>query len=295
MPEDVIGKTIYPGGADGDKGGRWVPPKWYADLCKKCESSPDKQHVLFIDEVTNARETTQSLIYHVALEKSIAQGVGKLPDNAVVVLAGNSKEESGAAYNMPAPLFRRLSHVYLKPDIPEWLEWASERSKKYPKEEERTNIHPLVSGFVATYGKQVFYSEYDEENPSDFALDPRKWEKVSDKIYANKGVLRRELLAADIGDDLSKTFLEYAKNPPLSLEEVLEGEYTERDIPQKQGARYALVMGLRHASPKQVGKVREFIESHLGAENREIFDSVWVGKDDAKALHMAKLRSDRGR
>ena len=105
LPEDVIGKTIYPNGveADGASGGVWVPPKWYTDLCRKCETEPDKQHVLFIDEVTNARETTQSLIYHVALEKSIAQGVGKLPNNAVVVLAGNSKEESGAAYNMPAP------------------------------------------------------------------------------------------------------------------------------------------------------------------------------------------------
>ena len=296
LPEDVIGKTIYPNGvgADGASGGVWVPPKWYTDLCRKCDTEPDKQHVLFIDEVTNARETTQSLIYHVALEKSIAQGVGKLPNNAVVVLAGNSKEESGAAYNMPAPLFRRLSHSYLNLNIPEWLEWGSEHSKSHPEDPDRLNIHPLVASFVATYGQQVFYSEYDEEDPAKFALDPRKWEKVSDKIYANKGVLRREILEADIGSDLAKTFLAYAKNPPLSLEEVIEGEYTEEDIPMGQDARLALALSLRHATPKQVGKVRQFVDTQLGAENRAIFDSVWMGNDDTRALHIAALQNSKG-
>ena len=296
LPEDVIGKTIYPNGvgADGASGGVWVPPKWYTDLCRKCETEPDKQHVLFIDEVTNARETTQSLIYHVALEKSIAQGVGKLPNNAVVVLAGNSKEESGAAYNMPAPLFRRLSHIYLDLNIQDWLEWGSEHSKSHPEDPDRLNIHPLVASFVATYGRQVFYSEYDEENPGKFALDPRKWEKVSDKIYANKGVMRREILEADIGPDLAASLLFYAENPPLSLEEVIEGEYTRKDIPQGQDARLALALSLRHATPKQVGKVRQFVETQLGAEYRAIFDSVWVGKDDTRAMQIATLHNLKG-
>lgn len=296
LPEDVIGKTIYPNGvgSDGASGGVWVPPKWYTDLCRKCETEPDKQHVLFIDEVTNARETTQSLIYHVALEKSIAQGVGKLPNNAVVVLAGNSKEESGAAYNMPAPLFRRLSHIYLDLNIQDWLEWGSEHSKSHPEDPDRLNIHPLVASFVATYGQQVFYSEYDEENPGKFALDPRKWEKVSDKIYANKGVMRREILEADIGPELAASLLSYAKNPPLSLEEVVEGEYTSEDIPQGQDARLALALSLRHATPKQVGKVRQFLETQLGAENRAIFDSVWVGKDDTRAMQIATLHNLKG-
>ena len=297
LPEDVIGKTIYPNGVGGEGSaeGVYVPPKWYTDLCKKCTTEPDKKHVLFIDEVTNARETTQSLIYHVALEKSIAQGVGKLPDNAVVVLAGNSKEESGASYNMPAPLFRRLSHIYLDIDIQDWLEWGSEKSKKHPEDPNRMNIHPLVSSFVATYGKKVFYSEYDEENPEKFALDPRKWEKVSDKIYANNGVMRREILEADIGPELSANLLAYAKNPPLSLEDIIEGDYSQYDIPRDRDAKLALTLSLRYADSKQVGKVRQFVNTYLGAENRAIFDSVWAGKDDAKVLQLANMQKNGGR
>ena len=296
LPEEVIGKTRYPDGKAGNKaeGGVWAPPRWYTDLCEKCDKEPDKPHVLFIDEVTNARETTQSLIYHIVLERSIAQGVGKLPENAVVILAGNSKEESGAAYNMPAPLFRRLSHMHLDLNIPEWLEWGSERNSKYPNDPNRLNIHPLVSSFVATYGRQVFYSEYNEEEPVQFALDPRKWERVSDKIYANGGGITKELLRADIGPELTETFAAYANNPPLSLEEVMKGEYGNSDIPNTQDARLALALNLRHASEKEVGTVREFIKGKLGAEMLSVFDSVWVGKDDARAVQIANLHMQQG-
>ena len=50
LPEDVIGKTIYPNGvgADGASGGVWVPPKWYTDLCRKCETEPDKQRASYL-------------------------------------------------------------------------------------------------------------------------------------------------------------------------------------------------------------------------------------------------------
>jgi hypothetical protein len=292
LPEDVIGKTIYPNGvqADGNFSGIFVAPKWYVDICKKCEAEPEKNHILFIDEITNARETTQSLIFHIVLEKSIAPGVGKLPENSVVVLAGNNKEESGAAFNMPAPLFRRLSHIYLDLNIMDWLLWGSELSKKYHNVPNRLNIHPLISNFVATYGEQVFYSVYDEENPQKFALDPRKWEKVSDKIYACQGVVRPELLETDVGPEISNYIMAFAKNPPLTLAEVLDGDYSKDDVPQNYDAKLALTLNLRHVEPKDMRKVRKFIEKYLGPENLAIFDSIWVGKDESRAIQISKAR-----
>lgn len=247
--------------------------------------------MLFIDEVTNARPTTQSLIFHITLKKSISPSKGKLPDNAVVVLAGNSKEESGAAYNMPEPLFRRMcGHIYLEADVPEWLEWASEKSRKHPEDPERLNIHPLVSSFVGTYGRDVFYSSYDEENPQQWAMDPRGWEQVSDIIYDNKGIIRRELLESKMGRELAAGLLAYAQNPPLSLEEIINGEYSRQDIPEGHDARLALTMNLRHVDEKNVGKVRSFIAQNLGQENRAVFDSLWIGKNDERALQIAQMQ-----
>ena len=290
LPEQFDGKTVYPIGTTGETKAFWEPPLWYKDLCRKCETEPEKKHILFIDEVTNVRETVQTYLYPLVEERSLSHGgVGKLPDNAVVVLAGNSVEESSGAYNMPEPLFTRLAHFYLDYDLKDWLEWGSEPSTSHPEDPERLNIHPLVASFVATYGQQVFHLKYNEENPGKFALNPRVWEKVSNKIYARKGVIRMEELSPYIGEDIAKSFFAYAENPPLSLEEVIEGEYTREDIPQGQDARLALALSLRQATPKQVGKVRQFVESQLGPENRAIFDSVWIGKDDARAVQIAGL------
>lgn len=311
LPEDIVGKVLYPSGmskplavgrADGEDAfsgpenhdglnarGEWVAPDWYAELVKKCNAEPNRQHVLFIDEITNAKPTTQSLIFHIVLKKSISPSKGKLPKNAVVVLAGNDKQDSGAAYNMPSPLFRRMpGHIYLKLNLPEWLEWASEKSARYPGNSKRMNVHPLVSSFLATY-PNAFYSAYDEENPPQFAIDPRGWEQVSDIIYDNNNVIRRELLENKIGPDNAAALMAFAREPMLSLDDVVNGNYGPNDIPEGASQRLACALNMRHATPRQVGVVRKFIRENLGAENLAIFDSLWVGGDDERALQISQM------
>ena len=150
------------------------------------------------------------------------------------------------------------------------------------------NIHPLVSSFVATYGQKVFYSSYDEEDPKQWAIDPRGWEQVSDIIYDNKGYIRRELLESKMGPELAYNMMAYAQNPPLSLEDVVNGEYSNEDIPYGHDARLALTLSLRHTDGRQIGRVKQFIRKYLGSENEAIFDSLWIGENDEKALQIAQ-------
>lgn len=286
LPEEVIGKTIYPNN-DKTKAGTWVPPAWYVDLCEKCEREPDKQHVLFIDEITNVKPSEQSLVFHLVLNNSIGPNVGKLPNNVVVVAAGNSKEESEAAYNMPEPLFRRFDgHIELRPDVQLWLEWGSEPSDKGA---DRLKVHPLVSAFVGAYGKQVFYSPYDSEEPPKFAIDPRGWEQVSDIIYDNKGLIAKELIENKVGKEIAATFVAFAQTPPLMVEDVIEHNYDYNDIPSQFDAKYALALSLRSANVEEIKQVREFIAKELGAEILSMFDLVWVGDDNEKAIALAGL------
>ena len=112
LPEEIIGKT----GTEGRQS-FWIEPTWYTRIKEVCQKDPDHNHVLFIDELTNVDSNEQSLVFHLVLSRSIDGSIGKLPENCVVVAAGNSPEESEAAYNMPEPLFRRFeAHIELKPD-----------------------------------------------------------------------------------------------------------------------------------------------------------------------------------
>lgn len=286
LPEEVIGKTIYPNN-DKTTAGTWVPPAWYTDLCDKCAREPDKNHVLFIDEITNVRPSEQSLVFHLVLNNSIGPNIGLLPKNAVVVAAGNSKEESEAAYNMPEPLFRRFDgHIELKLDIQQWLEWGSEPSKKGNG---RLKIHPLVSNFVGTYSNQVFYSPYDSEEPPKYAIDPRGWEQISDIIYDNNGVIAKELIENKVGKAIATSFVAFAGTPPLMVEDVISGNYDQSDIPSQFDAKYAVALSLRSANMGEIQKVREFIGKNLGNEILSMFDAVWVGDDSEKAICIANL------
>lgn len=307
LPEDIVGKVRYPNGnieplmtprETGEDaieklngGGVWVPPDWYNELTRKCATEPNKPHVLFIDEVTNAKPTTQSLIFHIVLKKSISPSKGKLPANAVVVLAGNDKQESGAAYNMPAPLFRRMSgHIRLEYNLPEWLEWASEKSRKHPKAPSRLNAHPLIAQFLAA-NPQAFYSNYNEENPEQWAIDPRGWEQISDIIYDNGNTIRRELIENKIGQENAAALMAFAHEPMITLDDVVNGTYDARDIPKNADLRLATTLGLRHADTRQVKSVRQFIQKYLGAENLAIFDSLWVGQDAERAIQITQMQS----
>ena len=278
LPEEVIGKTIFPN-HDTAKESLWMPPVWYTNLCQKCEAEPEKNHVLFIDEITNVKPAEQSLVFHLVLNRSIGPNIGQLPENVVVVAAGNNKQESEAAYNMPEPLFRRFEgHVYLEADVKEFITWgAGLRKDGLPK------IHPLVSRFVATYS-EAFYSAYDSEDPPKYALDPRGWEQVSNIIYSNKGVLSRQLLENKVGANIAANLIEFARSNFITLENVLNGDYISSDIPARYDAQLALAYSLVIVDEEHVQTVRKFIAKNLSAEILSAFDYKWVGDNEERAI-----------
>lgn len=281
LPEEVIGKTIYPNG-DISNPSVWMSPVWYTNLCNLCEKEPDKNHVLFIDEITNVKPSEQSLVYNLVLTRSIGPNIGKLPKNVVVVAAGNTKQESEAAYNMPEPLFRRFEgHVEIIPDIISWLEWGAGESGKG---EGRLKIHPLVANFVAAFSEQVFYSPYDSEEPPKFAIDPRGWEQVSDIIYDNNGVIAQELIENKIGAEIAQSFVFFAEQNTISVEDIVKGKIYENDIPQKIDEQYAFLYTLRFCTEEQFPKVLEFVKKNFYTELAALFVKIWVGNSAERAI-----------
>ena len=65
-PETLNGKSIVVDGELKD-----VPPEWYINLCKKCEEEPDKDHILFFDEITNATPAIQGFAFNIILDKKV--------------------------------------------------------------------------------------------------------------------------------------------------------------------------------------------------------------------------------
>ncbi len=206
-PDSLNGKSVY----DASTGKMIdVPPSWYKKTVEKCKSEPDKVHLVFFDELTNALPSMQGMAFNIILDREV-NGKWKLPKNARVVAAGNDYKDSLAASKMAEPLFNRFAHVYINTKVDDWLKWAmdEEKCQKLDYEEcEYEEIHPAIISYIEyknNRGINVLRTTFNGVIPN---ADPRKWDMASKVLYKTN---KPEMLRALIGEDLTRDFIKYLK------------------------------------------------------------------------------------
>lgn len=268
-PESLNGKSVY-----NQQTGEMmdVKPSWLRKLEEKCEKEPDRLHIVFFDEITNALPSIQGIAFNIVLDREV-NGVWKLPENARIVAAGNDMKDSLAANQLAEPLFNRFAHVYIKTTTESWLKWASEN-----------NIHPAIYAYIAFKQGETLRSKYDGEKPN---ADPRKWEMASKMLYSTG---RPEMLRALVGEDITREFVQFCNQQVITLDDVINENYTDRDIEVLNTAeRYTTTMGLSRVDNTNLEKVRSFVTG-LGAEFVAIFDALWTHGDESKLERLAEAK-----
>lgn len=251
-PDSLNGRSVY-NQATGEMID--IPPTWYRKLKDKCEAEPDKFHVIFFDEINNALPSIQGMAFNIVLDREV-NGVWRLPENARVVAAGNDMQDSLAANQIAAPFFNRFAHVYINTTTEKWLKWARDNK-----------IHPAIYSYIAYKNGETLRSPYDGVKPN---ADPRKWEMASRMLYTTG---QPEMLRALIGEDITDEFVQFCNQPVITLEDVLNGNYSDREIEDMDTAeRYATTVGLSQAKNDEIPAARDFV-SKLGEEFRAVFDS----------------------
>ena len=268
-PESLNGKSVYNAQTSEMMD---VKPSWLKKLEEKCEKESDRLHVVFFDEITNALPSIQGIAFNIVLDREV-NGIWKLPENARIVAAGNDMKDSLAANQLAEPLFNRFAHVYIKTTTESWLKWASEH-----------NIHPAIYSYIAYKKGETLRSKYDGEKPN---ADPRKWEMASKMLYATG---RPEMLRALVGEDITREFVGFCNQQVITLDDVINGNYTDRDIQALNTAeRYATTMGLSQVDDANLEKVRNFVTG-LGAEFGAIFDALWTHGDENKLERIVEAK-----
>ena len=279
-------------GLAGEKGGKEVhiKPPWLEELEEKCKDEPDKIHILFLEELTNASPVMQSKAYGIALDKKVA-GRWKLPENARVVAAGNELEDSLVANEMAEPLYDRFAHVNIETTKENWLEWAVTPESYYSRldyikeETKRPKIHPAIYGYISLKGDEVLRTPYNKEHPQPHA-DPRRWKMASDMLYASNNP---STLKAIVGEDLTRDFIAFCQIPTISIEDVLKGNYTEDEIKEMDiGMKLATISGLVAVDTENMPKIREFAKK-LGPEMCKKFEIQWTHGDEDRLEQLQEL------
>ena len=267
-----------------------VKPSWLMKIEEKCEAEPNKIHIIFFDELTNALPSIQGMAFNIILDGEV-NGKWKIPANARIVAAGNDLNDSLAANQMAEPLFNRFAHVYIQTTVDSWLKWASTPKEKYERleykeEEQESKIHPSIYAYIAykSYsGHDVLRTPYTGDKPN---ADPRKWEMASKILYKTK---QPEMLRALIGEELTRDFIAFARQQVISVEDVISHNYSERDLEMDISQKFATAVGLSSVDDEHFEEVREFMKQ-VGAEPRAAFEAMWTHKDEKRLERLAELQ-----
>ena len=206
----------------------WAPP---VELPTQEFASKYNHIILFLDEMNSAPPSVQAAAYQLILNRRV--GTYHLPDNVIVVAAGNREADKGVTYRMPAPLANRFVHLELRVDFDDWFQWAV-----------ANKIHKDVVGYIS-FAKQDLY-DFDPKTASRSFATPRSWSFVSELLEDDIGEnTLSDLVSGAVGEGTGVKFMAHRKiagrmpNPT----DILAGKVKELKV-KEISAMYSLTVSL---------------------------------------------------
>lgn len=183
--------------------------------------------VVFLDELNAAPPLVQAACYQLILDRRLGEYV--LPEEWVLVAAGNRESDRAVTHRMPSPLANRLVHLDFDPDVEDWLLWAKgagidARLRAFLR------FRPgLLHVFDPARGEKAFPS-------------PRSWEFVSRIVRVEvRWSTLSNLVRGAVGEGAAAEFLGFLQvcDRLPDVEEVLADPENVR-IPDDPAVMYAL-------------------------------------------------------
>ena len=206
----------------------WAPP---IDLPDAEMASKYPIIVLFLDEMNSAAPAVQATAYQLVLNRRVGKYV--LPDNVVIVAAGNRESDKGVTYRMPAPLANRFVHLEMRVDYESWEAWAVEN-----------RVHKDVVGYIG-FAKGDLY-DFDPKSATRSFATPRSWSFVSELLDDNMSESTlTDLIAGTVGEGLALKFMAHRKvaGQMPKPSDILDGKVTELKV-KEISAMYSLTVNM---------------------------------------------------
>lgn len=188
-------------------------------------------NILFLDEITAAPQSVQAAAYQITLDRVV--GEHKLPENCIVIAAGNRTTDKSVSYRMPKALSNRLMHIEIEGSFTSWKKWAVS-----------SGINEKVLGFLSF--RQNYLMCFDAGSNDLAFATPRSWEMVSNILNHVDADVNEAypLIAGLVGTGVAVEFRTWAKvyNELPSIEDIFDGK--NPPVPKNTDAMYALVSSM---------------------------------------------------
>jgi hypothetical protein len=249
-PTDLRGIPFY----NKDNGRMdWAPP---VDLPDSELASQYPLIVLFLDEMNSAAPAVQAAGYQLVLNRRVGKYV--LPDNVVIVAAGNRESDKGVTYRMPMPLANRFLHIEMRADFASWQNWAVNKG-----------IHKDVVGYLSFAKNDL--NDFDSRSSSRAFATPRTWTFVSELLDDEDDMDNDTLftlISGAVGEGLAVKFMAHRKvsskmpNPT----DILSGKVKDLNV-KEISAMYSLTTSMCYELRDAIENKVEMKKFHSMADN----------------------------
>lgn len=223
----------------------WLKPQIF-----QMDPGEDMVNILFLDEISAAPQSVQAAAYQITLDRVV--GEHKLPDNCIVIAAGNRTTDKSVAFKMPKALANRLLHIEVEGSFKAWKEWAI-----------RSGINPKVLGFLSF--RQSYLMKFDAASEELAFATPRSWEMVSNLLnHVHDDVDKMfPMISGVVGSGIAVEFRTWAQvyDDLPDLEDIFNGNNPK--LPKGTDAMYALtaaMVGYARSHKEQMGRIANSIQ-----------------------------------
>ena len=239
----------------------WLKPQIF-----RMDDSDDIVNLLFLDEISAAPQSVQAAAYQITLDRVV--GEHKLPENCIVIAAGNRTTDKSVAFKMPKALANRVLHIEVEGNFNSWKEWAIENG-----------INDKVVGFLSF--RRNYLMGFDSSSDDLAFPTPRSWEMVSNILnHVNSDVDKMySLISGLVGSGVAVEFRTWANvyNELPDLKDIFDGKMPP--MPSNTDAMYALCAAMVSYAREHKTEMTRIANSIAYADKMPPDFSVVVMKD----------------
>ena len=225
----------------------WLKPQIF-----QMDEGDNVINILFLDEISAAPQSVQAAAYQITLDRVI--GEHKLPDNCIVIAAGNRVTDKSVAYKMPRALANRLCHMEIESNFESWQRWAV-----------ANGISPKVVGYLSFRQDALI----ENENASDDLAfpTPRSWEMVSNVLRLTGDDVNKayDIICGLVGKGVAVEFSSWCRiySTLPKIEDIFSGKCSS--VPTNTDALYALVSSMTAYAKEHLDNINELENSIIYA------------------------------
>lgn len=222
----------------------------------------DWKGVILFDEINSAMPIVQAASYQLILDRRVGELV--LPDNALILAAGNRETDGGVTFNLATPLRDRMTHIEMVPDYNDWIE-----NYAIPN-----MLNPGTIAFIKQTGARHFNTLSPKDPSHSGGSSPRSWTRVAEienirKRHNTSSAVYKALVAGRVGSTAGIEYTTYIENMAQlpDVMDILNGVVTDFGEHKKEVSKnYFIAISLTQ-------KIIEFGRSRK--ESKTVSDEDW--------------------